>query len=90
MPQGMAKLSANGLCASVCRAEARRIDRDLVGERPQRRQHARAAHDDPGVGLAHHLQRGAFLQVEHAGDIAAALQVDQRVGQGQVVLADVS
>ena len=33
-------------------------------------------------------QRGAFLQVEHAGDVAAALQVDQRVGQDEVVLAD--
>ena len=48
--------------------QARRIDRDLVGQRPQRRQHARAAHDDAGVGLAHHVQRGALLQVEHARD----------------------
>ena len=70
-------------------AEPRRIDRDLVGERAERRQHARAAHDDAAAGLADRLQRGAFLQVVVPDDIAAALQVDQRVGQDDVVLADV-
>ena len=35
---------------------ARRIDPDLVGERPQGRENARAAHDDAGIGLAHHLR----------------------------------
>ena len=70
-------------------SKPRRIHRDLVGERAKRRQHARAAHHDAGTGFAHHAQRRAFLQVEHARWIAAALQVDQRVGQDDVVLADV-
>ena len=69
-------------------AEARRIHRDLVGDRAERRQHARAAHHQAAAGFLDHAQRGAFLQVEHAGDVAAALQVDQRVRQDDVVLAD--
>ena len=69
--------------------QARRVDRDLVGDGRQRGQHARAAHDHAGVGLAHHVQGGAFLQIEDARHGAAALQVDQGVGQRQVVLADV-
>ena len=68
---------------------ARRIDADLVGERSQGRQDARAAHDDAGIGLAHDLQCRPLFEIEDAGDGAAALQVDQRVGQGQVVFADV-
>ena len=68
-------------------AHARRIDPDLVGQRPQSRQDPRAAHDNAGIGLAHDLQRRPLLQVEHARDGAAALQIDQRMGQSQIVLA---
>ncbi len=70
--------------------QARRIDRDFVGQRAQRRQHAGAADDEAGGGFLHHLKRGAFLQVEHPADVAAALQVDQRMGQHEVVLGDVA
>ena len=70
-------------------AEAWGVDRDIVGQGPQGGQHARAAHDQAGAGFAHHAQRGAFLKVEVAGDVPAALEVDQRVGQDDVVLADV-
>ena len=89
VPQGMAKFSAKGLCGSVHLRQARRVDGDLVGDRAQRGQHARPAHDHAGVGLAHHVERGALLQVEDARHRAAALQVDERVGQGEVALADV-
>src|SRR5437588_450195 len=41
--------------------ETRRVDRDLVGQRPQGRQDAGAAHDDAGIGLADHLEGGALL-----------------------------
>lgn len=34
---------------------ARRIDPYLVGERPQGRENACAAHNDAGIGLAHNL-----------------------------------
>ena len=70
--------------------QPRRIDRDLVGERTERRQHAGATDDDAGGGFLHHLQRGAFLEIEHAADVAAALQVDQRMGQDKVVLGDIA
>src|ERR1051326_7902078 len=69
-------------------ADAGRIDCDLVRERPERRENAGAAHDDPGIGLAHHAQRGILLEIVNAGSGAAALQVDQRVGEHEVVLAD--
>ncbi len=36
-------------------AHARRIDGDLVGERPQGGEDAGAAHDDAGIGFAHDL-----------------------------------
>src|SRR5262249_3497943 len=47
-------------------ADARRIDRDLVGERPERREDARPAHDDTGIGLAHDVQRRLLLEIVHA------------------------
>ena len=70
-------------------AHARRVNADLVGKRPQCRQDARAAHDDTGIGLAHDFECRALLQVEDAGGGAAALQIDQRMGQGQVVFPDI-
>src|SRR5204862_213428 len=68
---------------------ARRVDADLVGKRPQCREDPRAAHDNAGIGLADNLQRRPFLEIEDAGNRTAALQVDQRMGEGQVVFADV-
>ena len=70
-------------------AEARRVDRDFVREGTEGGEHAGAVHHEATAGLSDHAQRRAFLQVEHAGDIAAALQIDQRVGQDDVVLPDV-
>src|SRR5215831_15620180 len=64
---------------------ARRIDADFVRKWPQCRKDACAAYDDAGIGLAHDLQGRAFLQVEDAGNGAAALQIDQRVREGQIV-----
>ena len=66
-----------------------RIDADLVRERPQCREDPRAAHDNAGIGLAHDLQCRPFLEIKDAGNRAAALQVDQRMGQRQIVFADV-
>src|SRR5689334_5264248 len=67
--------------------EARRINRDLVRQRPQGGEDAGAPYHDPGARLFFHLQRGAFFKVEHAGYVAAALKVDQRMSQHDVVLA---
>ena len=86
---GDGEVEREGAVRLVHLGQARRVDRDLVGDGRQRGQHARPAHDHAGVGLAHHVQRGALLQIEDARHGAAALQVDQRVGQRQVVLADV-
>jgi len=69
-------LGTRAALARVLRG-ARRIHRDLVGEWSQRRQHACTAHNDAGVRLLHHLQRGALLQIEDPRDCAAALQIDQ-------------
>src|SRR5207237_4895451 len=76
---------------------ARRVDaRDvlrqrgyLAGQWPKLGEDARAAHDDAGIGFAHHAQRGTLLEVEHPRDRPAPLQIDERVGQRDVVLADV-
>src|SRR5712691_3500778 len=59
--------------------QPRGVDRDFIRDRPQRRQDARAADDDAGAGLAHDMERRSLLQVEVAGNLAASLQIDQRV-----------
>ena len=66
------------------------IQRNLLGQRRQRGQHPRAVDVDAGVGFLLDPQRdvGAVFQRRGAGR-AAALQVQQGVGQHQVVLADV-
>ena len=66
------------------------IQRDLLRQRGQRRQHPRAVDIDSRVGLLLHPQGdvGAVLQGRRARR-PAALQVEQRVGQHQVVLPDV-
>ena len=69
-------------------SEPRRIHRDLIGDRPERRQHACAVHHQSTAGLPHRPQRGTFFQLVMRSDVTAALQVDQRVGEHQVVLAD--
>ena len=60
------------------------IDRDLVGERRQRRQHARAADQDAVFGFFHRVQLGF---VETGGDVALGFvghRMDQGVGQTEV------
>src|SRR5260370_25153527 len=69
--------------------QPRGVDRDFIRDRPQRRQDARAADNDTGAGFAHDVERGSLLQVEVAGDLAASLQIDQRVGEREIVLPDV-
>ena len=73
---------------SVSSSETGRIHGNFVRDGPQGRQNARALHNQPGAGFPHHAQPHALGQVGLAGN-TAALQVDQRVGQGQVVVADV-
>src|SRR5260370_7293103 len=65
------------------------VDRDFIRNRPQCRQDARAADDNTGAGFAHDVERGSLLQVEVAGNLAASLQIDQRVGEREIVLPDV-
>src|SRR5260370_35922816 len=66
--------------------QPRGVHRDFIRNRPQRRQDARAADDDTGAGFAHDVERGSLLQVEVAGNLAASLQIDQRVVQRDIVL----
>ena len=75
-PHGIAKATANGLWSSECWAKPRGINRDLVGDRAERCQHARAAHHQAGVLVSsHHAQRGAFLHILNMPEgVAAALQ----------------
>src|SRR6266851_105129 len=69
--------------------QPRGVHRDFIRYRSQRRQDARAADDDTGAGLAHDMERRSLLQVEVAGNLAAPLQIDQRVGQREILLPDV-
>ena len=62
------------------------VNRDLIGQWSQGSQHTRTPDHDPRVGLPHHRQghiRLVFQRRGHGG--AVALQVDQCVGQHQVV-----
>src|SRR5260370_33162043 len=68
--------------------QPRGVHRDFIRNRPQRRQDARAADDNTGAGFAHYVERGSLLQVEVAGNLAASLQIDQRVGEREIVLPD--
>jgi hypothetical protein len=70
-------------------AEARRIDRDLVGVGTEGREDAGAPDDDAGARLADDVERGAFLEIIEAGARPAALQIDEGVGEDEIVLADV-
>ena len=67
-----------------------RIDNNLVGKRAEGSQHPRAVDDNAGVGFLDHRQGhiGTVLQGGGQGR-AAALQVDQGMGKGKVVLPDV-
>src|ERR1700674_5123027 len=65
-----------------------RIDRDLVGEGPERGQHACPAYDDAGIRLADTVQCRSLFEIVEPADIAAALQVDQRMRENQITLAD--
>ena len=71
------------------KGNTRRIDRDLVGEGAQRGQHACPAYDDAGVRLAYAVQGRSLFEIVEPADVAAALQVDQRMCQNQISLTDV-
>ena len=75
--------------ARRCGGDTRRIDRDLVGEGTECGQYTRPAHDNSGVGLADAMQGRPLLEIVEAADVAAALQVDERMRENQIVLADV-
>ena len=65
---------------AVLRADVRaRVDRQLVGERRQRGQHAGAAHDDRVVGLADLVQRDLARRLLGLGLRAVDLRVHDRV-----------
>ena len=49
---GNGEVQHEGIVAAGVLRGAWRIDRDFVGQRPERGQHAGAAHDDAGIGLA--------------------------------------
>ena len=65
-----------------------RVDGDFVGDRPQRRQNTRAVQHQAGVCFPHHAQPHAIGQLELARG-APALQIDQGMGQSQIVFPDV-
>src|SRR5215510_7473561 len=58
-------------------AHAWRIHSDLVCQRAEGRQYTCAMHYDASVGLPRHAQRGIVGKVKGAGDVPAALQIDQ-------------
>ena len=66
---------------------AARVDRDLVGVGRERREHARAAHDDPLGRLADLVQRDLAGAGRRVGPRAVDLRVHDRVRRREVVLA---
>ena len=74
--------------AAVLRADVgARVHEQLVGERRQRGQHARAAHDDAVVGVGDLVQRDLPHGLFGLGLAAVDLRVHERVGGRQVVVA---
>ncbi len=74
--------------AAVLGADVRpRVDGQLVGERRERRQHARAAHGDVALGLAHLVQRDLAGGLLGLGLGAVDLRVHDRVGGREVAVA---
>ena len=67
----------------------RREDLDFVRRRTERGEQARAPDDDPGVGLAHDVQRDLVIKPPLPGNGVGLVRVEQRVGQHQIVLAGV-
>ena len=61
---------------------------DIVGIGAQRRDHARAADHDAGIGLLHHLGGEVLVLLLHRTR-AIDLRIDQRVRHHDVVLAGV-
>src|SRR5262245_31223922 len=66
-----------------------RVDRNFVGEGPECRQNTRAANDDSRIRLTDAMQGRALLEIVEPTGIATALQVDERVCENQVIVADV-
>src|SRR5437660_3866874 len=86
---GDGKIEGERIVPLRVKGNTRRINRDLVGEGPQSGQHARSAYDDAGVRLAYAVQGRSLFEIVEPADVAAALQVDQRMCQNQISLTDV-
>ena len=65
------------------------VDGQLVGERRERCEHARAADEDAVLGVLDLVQRDLAGRLLGLGDRAVDLRVDQRVRERQVVVAHV-
>src|SRR5262249_49882587 len=86
---GNSKTECKRIVSIRVKRDTRRVDRNFIGEGPEGCQNARAANDDSRLRLADAMQGRALLEVVESTGIAAALQVDQRVCENQVVVADV-
>src|SRR6516165_4789105 len=66
-----------------------RVDRNFVGEGSQCCQNTRTPNDDSRIRLADAMQGRTLLEIVEPTGGAAALQVDERVCENQVIVADV-
>ena len=64
------------------------IDGDFVRDWPQSGQHPAAFDNDASVGFLHQRQRYVLAEGVRGVGRATALHIHQRVGQGNVVLAE--